>query len=227
MVVAAMQGADQHIRSSLGFSILPKDTSTCDLPITRRWRSPWDTVTHFDEEKKRWWPIKRLKTRVSDWLFEIKGAQQTLSLFLLNSKYISWTSKWQIKTKWCSHLYFVQFGTCQRSCCCWFSTAMNSLAFDQKLSQSTLTVSGSDYYSMVWVCAALWLPHGKNAWAANVCFGTYVLQIQHCCYVPHFVRISTIWYRQLGFVRRTVESHSEIAGRCQIAQNTNDYIMLF
>ena len=29
MVVAAMKGADQHIRSSLGFSILPKDTSTC------------------------------------------------------------------------------------------------------------------------------------------------------------------------------------------------------
>ena len=29
MVVAAMQGADQHIRSSLGFSILPKDGSTC------------------------------------------------------------------------------------------------------------------------------------------------------------------------------------------------------
>ena len=29
MVVAAMQGADQHIRSSLGFSILPKDTWTC------------------------------------------------------------------------------------------------------------------------------------------------------------------------------------------------------
>ena len=28
MVVAAIQGADQHIRSSLGFSILPKDTST-------------------------------------------------------------------------------------------------------------------------------------------------------------------------------------------------------
>ena len=27
MAVAAMQGADQHIRSSLGFSILPKDTS--------------------------------------------------------------------------------------------------------------------------------------------------------------------------------------------------------
>ena len=29
MAVAAMQGADQHIRSSLGFSIFPKDTSTC------------------------------------------------------------------------------------------------------------------------------------------------------------------------------------------------------
>ena len=27
--VATMQGADQHIRSSLGFSILPKDTLTC------------------------------------------------------------------------------------------------------------------------------------------------------------------------------------------------------
>ena len=29
MVVAAMQDDDQHIRSSLEFSILPKDTSTC------------------------------------------------------------------------------------------------------------------------------------------------------------------------------------------------------
>ena len=29
MAVAAMQGANQHIRSSLGFSTLPKDTSTC------------------------------------------------------------------------------------------------------------------------------------------------------------------------------------------------------
>ena len=28
MVVVAMQGANQHIRSSLGFSILPKDTLT-------------------------------------------------------------------------------------------------------------------------------------------------------------------------------------------------------
>ena len=29
MAVSAMQGAEQHIRSSLGFSILPKHTSTC------------------------------------------------------------------------------------------------------------------------------------------------------------------------------------------------------
>ena len=29
MVAAAMQGAEQHIRSSLGLSILPKDTWTC------------------------------------------------------------------------------------------------------------------------------------------------------------------------------------------------------
>ena len=29
MVVAAMQGTNQHIRSSLGFSILPKDILTC------------------------------------------------------------------------------------------------------------------------------------------------------------------------------------------------------
>ena len=29
MVVAAMQAPDQHIRGSLGFRILPKDTSTC------------------------------------------------------------------------------------------------------------------------------------------------------------------------------------------------------
>ena len=29
MMAAAMQGANQHIRSRLGFSILPKDTSTC------------------------------------------------------------------------------------------------------------------------------------------------------------------------------------------------------
>ena len=30
-VMAAMKGADKHIKSSLGFSILPKDTSTCRL----------------------------------------------------------------------------------------------------------------------------------------------------------------------------------------------------
>ena len=50
MVVAAMQGANQHIRSSLGFSILLKDTSTCrpgesnhhSFPITRRCLCPWD-----------------------------------------------------------------------------------------------------------------------------------------------------------------------------------------
>ena len=29
MPVAAIQGADQHIRSSLGFSILPTDILTC------------------------------------------------------------------------------------------------------------------------------------------------------------------------------------------------------
>ena len=29
MALGAMQGADQHIRSTLWFSILPKDTSTC------------------------------------------------------------------------------------------------------------------------------------------------------------------------------------------------------
>ena len=52
MMVAAMQGIDQHIRSNLGFSILPKDTSTCrpgnqtnDLPITRRWYYPRATAT--------------------------------------------------------------------------------------------------------------------------------------------------------------------------------------
>ena len=28
-MAVAMQGADQHIRGNLGFSILPKDTSTC------------------------------------------------------------------------------------------------------------------------------------------------------------------------------------------------------
>ena len=53
IAVAAMQGAVQHISSSLGFSILPKDTSTWGtdrgtetsvLPITRRWLYPWAIV---------------------------------------------------------------------------------------------------------------------------------------------------------------------------------------
>ena len=51
MVVAAMKGADQHIGSSLGLSILSKDTVTCrpgestsDLQITRCWLYPWATV---------------------------------------------------------------------------------------------------------------------------------------------------------------------------------------
>ena len=35
MVVAAMQGANQHIRSTLGFSISPKDTLTWGIePVT-------------------------------------------------------------------------------------------------------------------------------------------------------------------------------------------------
>ena len=51
MVVAAMQGADQHMRSSLGFSILPKDTSACRTGetnqrlITRCWLYPWAIAT--------------------------------------------------------------------------------------------------------------------------------------------------------------------------------------
>ena len=53
MAVATMQGPDQHIRSSLGFSILPKDTLTCwkriwtsDLSITGCWFCPWAVATH-------------------------------------------------------------------------------------------------------------------------------------------------------------------------------------
>ena len=39
MVVAAMQGANQHIRRILGFSILPKDTLTCIIePVTFQWK---------------------------------------------------------------------------------------------------------------------------------------------------------------------------------------------
>ena len=51
MAVAVMQGADQHIRSSLGFSILPKGiwhaeqgNWTINLQITRRWLYPWANV---------------------------------------------------------------------------------------------------------------------------------------------------------------------------------------
>ena len=48
MAMAAMQGADQHIRSIF----LPKDPSTCrpgertsNLPITSCWLYPWATIT--------------------------------------------------------------------------------------------------------------------------------------------------------------------------------------
>ena len=41
MVVAVMQGADQYIRSSLGFSILPKDTSTCRPGESNQWPSDY------------------------------------------------------------------------------------------------------------------------------------------------------------------------------------------
>ena len=39
MAVVAMQGADQQIRSSLRFSILPKDTSTCKSGELNQWPS--------------------------------------------------------------------------------------------------------------------------------------------------------------------------------------------
>ena len=55
MAVVTMQDAYQHIKSSLGFSTLPKDTSTCrpeestsDPPITRRWLNPL-TLSHHRE----------------------------------------------------------------------------------------------------------------------------------------------------------------------------------
>ena len=48
MAVAAMQGADQHIRSSLGFSILPKDRNqTGDLLLTRCWLSFYFIQDYF------------------------------------------------------------------------------------------------------------------------------------------------------------------------------------
>ena len=47
MVVVAMQGADQHNRSSLGFSILHKDTSTCRLGESNQWPSNNKTLALF------------------------------------------------------------------------------------------------------------------------------------------------------------------------------------
>lgn len=47
MTVSAMHGPDQHIRSCLTFSILPKGTCwlrELNLPITTHW--PWATATH-------------------------------------------------------------------------------------------------------------------------------------------------------------------------------------
>ena len=44
MVVAAMQGVEQHIRSSLGFSILPKNTSTCRPGESNQWTSDNKTL---------------------------------------------------------------------------------------------------------------------------------------------------------------------------------------
>ena len=46
MAVATMQGAEQHIRSSLGFSILPKDTLTCRLGESNQQPSNTATATH-------------------------------------------------------------------------------------------------------------------------------------------------------------------------------------
>ena len=44
MPVAAIQGADQHIRSSLGFSILPTDILTCRTGESNRQLSDNKTV---------------------------------------------------------------------------------------------------------------------------------------------------------------------------------------
>ena len=55
MVVAAMQCADQHIRSSLEFSILPQDTSTCkpgesnQQPL-KQWLYPWATAAQYQQQ---------------------------------------------------------------------------------------------------------------------------------------------------------------------------------
>ena len=42
---AAMQGADQHIRSSFGFSILPKDSFTCRLRELNQQPTSNETLT--------------------------------------------------------------------------------------------------------------------------------------------------------------------------------------
>ena len=44
MAVAAIQGANQHIRSSLGFKILPKDTLTCRPGESYQWPSDNETL---------------------------------------------------------------------------------------------------------------------------------------------------------------------------------------
>ena len=56
MAVVAMQGANQHIRSSLGLSILLKDTSTCRpdqiKPATFQLQVP--SSTPFLAENSHW-----------------------------------------------------------------------------------------------------------------------------------------------------------------------------
>ena len=50
MVAAAMQAADQHIRNSLAFSILPKDTSTC---------RPWESNQQPSDNKTLALPLRQ------------------------------------------------------------------------------------------------------------------------------------------------------------------------
>ena len=59
--VAATQGAAQHIRSSLGFSILPKDTSTCRPGESNRKFTTQEVQLPKDNQNNRyrlsglWW----------------------------------------------------------------------------------------------------------------------------------------------------------------------------
>ena len=60
MAVAAMQGAGQHIRSSVGFRNWPRTlrhadqgNRTSDLPNTRRWLYPWSTATLHSAQTKK------------------------------------------------------------------------------------------------------------------------------------------------------------------------------